>query len=405
MSALDRRSFLKVAAGAALATQVRPLPALSGNPGKVRGVIWLWMDGGMCQGHTWDPKPDSGCNVKSIPTAVPGVRLSELLPVCTLQMERLSIIRSLSHDLGHPELATELMHVGILKAMTPDLAPIGTILAHELGPKEFPLPKYVSIGGPPVPEWTGFGEDCLPFQVNEQNLSYPISNLSRSVDAVRDQERAGLLLDQNRDWDALRQQPTILRLESAIVRSDALMNTPLLKAFDISEETAELRAEYGEGFGQHCLMARRLVQAGCPFIEIGLGGWGRVEGYPPLTRSLDHGLGALVKDLAQKEMLADTVVVCATAFGKPAGTLGHPHPNDLWQRGFSVVLAGGCLKGGIVHGDTGPRGRDCRPPVSVKDLLATIYRACGVDWNTEYRTEALKKRTYASGGKPVEQLF
>src|SRR5262245_9302865 len=408
MSMLDRRSFLKIAAGAAIAGRVRPLLAGSCGFRKVKGVIWLWMDGGLCPGHTWDPKPDSpsGCRVKAIATAAPGIQVSELLPVCASQMNHLAIIRSLTHGFGHDEMATLLMHVGHMPGQTTDLAPIGTLLAQELGAKDFPLPKYVSIGGPSVPERPQFGEDSLPFLVNGNNLSNPIPNLRRNVDSARDRSRAELLLDQNREWDARRKQREIERLESAYVRSEAIMNTPLLKAFNILEEPALLRAEYGEGFGQHCLVARRLVQAGCPFVEIGLEGWGRKscrsESFFQRVKSLDQGLGTLVKDLAQKEMLEDTPVLWAAPFGKPPA---QDQADDHRLRAFSVVLAGGFLQGGIVYGDTGPEGKDCRSPVSVRDFFATVYCASGVNWDKEYRTEMLLKRTYASGGWPVEDLF
>jgi len=397
---------MKVAAGVGLALQSRPLPALTGVRQKLRGVLWLWMDGGMCPAHTWDPKPDSlrGCRVKAIPTTVPGIQVSELLPICATQMKHLTIIRSLSHGFGDLDMATKVMHVGDMTAATTDLPPIGTILAHELGPKEFPLPKYVSIGGPPVPERTGFGHDCLPFRVNGSNPSNPIPNLRRYVDSMRDRERAKLLFDQNQEWGARRLQPEVERLESAHVQSEAMMNTPLLKAFDVQEEPAALRAEYGEGFGQQCLMARRLVQAGCPFVEIGTEGWRPMschcEAYRQRVKILDQGLGTLVKDLAQKELLAETLVVCASPFGRFMRPLGGDS-----SHAFSVVLAGGCLPGGMAYGDTGPNGNGCTSPVRVKNLFATILSICGIDWDKEYRTESLKKKTYASGGWPIEELF
>jgi uncharacterized protein (DUF1501 family) len=119
---------------------------------------------------------------------------------------------------------------------------------------------------------------------------------------------------------------------------------------------------------------------------------------------LDTGLGTLVKDLAGKELLKDVVVVCATEFGRTPdvnGGLGR----DRHPTGFSVVLAGGSLAGGRVHGSTGPDGRACEPLVSVPDLLATVYRACGIAPETEYEIEEGRKMKYAQGGKPVAELF
>jgi hypothetical protein len=407
MPLLDRRAFLRIAAGAGLALHRRPLLALWGARRKVRGVLWLWMDGGMCPVHTWDPKPDTsfGCRVKAIPTTVPGIEVSEWLPICASQMKHLTIIRTLSHGLGDLDMATNVMHVGAMIGESNDLAPIGTILAHELGPKEFPLPKYVSIGGPPIPERTGFGQECVPFRINGTSPFNPIPNIRRNVDATRDRERAQLLFEQNKEWDALRQQPEVERLESAYLRSEAMMNTPLLKAFNFQEEPEALRTEYGEGFGQQCLLGRRLLQAGCPFVEIGFEGWRQIfcrsETYRQRVKTLDQGLGTLIKDLVQKDLLAETLVVCASPFGR----FSRPVKGDAWVHAYSVVLAGGCLPGGMVFGDTGPHADRCNPPVPVKDLFATILCICGVDWDKEYRTEANPKRKYASGGWPVEEVF
>jgi hypothetical protein len=319
-------------------------------------------------------------------------------------MKHLNIIRTVTHGFGELNLATELMHLGEGSPMTADVLPIGTILAHELGAKDFPLPKYISIDGPTVPERSFFGQDCMPVRVNGDNPANPIPNLRRTVDATRDRARSELLADQNREWDSLRQQSAIERLDHAAASSQAMMNTPLLRAFNLDDEPASLRSEYGPGFGQHCLLARRLVEAGCPFVEIGQEGWGGMscclDRGLPQAKALDVGLGTLVKDLAQRGALADVLVVCAAPFAQSP----RPAYGRAWSGAFSVVLAGGFLSGGVVVGETDLNGIVGKPPVSVKDLFATIYCAAGFNWDTPYRT-ATRNRTYALGGWPVEALF
>jgi len=123
--------------------------------------------------------------------------------------------------------------------------------------------------------------------------------------------------------------------------------------------------------------------------------------YRQRMNTLDQGLGTLVKDLAQKNLLDEILVVCASPFGR----FTRPSEGGFWSHIYSVVLAGGSLRRGKVYGDTGRYGQDGKPPVSVKDLFATIFKACGVDGEKEYKTEALRKKTYASGGKPIEDLF
>jgi len=133
-------------------------------------------------------------------------------------------------------------------------------------------------------------------------------------------------------------------------------------------------------------------------VEVGLKGWDTraTELMVPL---LDKALGALIQDLVGKNLLKNTLVVCATPFGRGSAFGQAPAP-----RGFSIALAGGSLAGGRIYGDTGPDGDECRSPVSIKDLFATIYTACGVDPNREYVREG-RKLKYLSGGKPIEDLF
>ena len=394
MAPVSRRTFLKIGT-LALAP---PLLAFQEGPRKVRAVLWLWMDGGMGQAHTWDPKPGSknGAGLKAIDTNVPDVQVSELMPVCATQMSHLNLIRSMSHNWGDHAMATQAMHVGADPRPGDETPPIGTILARELREKELALPKFVTLDAPAIPHSAVFGDEYVPFRLN--SIANPIPNIRGMVDRNRDRERAALLNDQNKEWGSLRVQREAAKVEHGILQSEAIMNTTLLKAFNVHEEPEALRKEYGEGFGQSCLLARRLVEAGCPFVEIGLRGWAaRCKELVPV---LDRGLGTLIKDLAEKSLLNETVVVCATEFGKPPGG------GDRWSNGygFSVALGGGSLAGGRVHGDTGPDGTACKSPVSIKDLFATIYKACGVDSEKEYELN-LRKFKYLAGGKPVDDLF
>jgi hypothetical protein len=405
---VDRRSFLGLGAALGLAALPRTLLAAPRRR-KARGVVWLWMGGGMSPFLTWDPKPGAKGmpSLKAIDTVVAGVRFSELLPVCASQMAHLNVIRSLSHDEVHEEGATGIMHGGTgLAHRFDDLPPIGTILSHELGNPEHPLPGHLSMDGPPLTESEALGAEHLPVRLD--GAIQPLPYLRRSVDAERDRGRSGLLAEQNADWTASRRQPGTERLLAASRAAERIMNTPLLKAFHTADEPEALRAEYGPGFGERCLVARRLVEAGCPFVEIGLPGWMPGPWLPPslrgLVTGLDRGFGTLVKDLAAKRLLDGVLVVCATPFGHPPPAEGPPLGAG-WSRGFSVVLAGGMLAGGAVHGDTGPDGRDCKDPVTPGEFLATVLSACGLDWEKTYEDPPGRKRRYVQRGQPVQDLF
>jgi hypothetical protein len=320
-------------------------------------------------------------------------------------MKHLSIIRTVFHREGDLERAAQLVHTGVAPEGG-EVPTIGTIISSELGKPGFPLPSNIAIDLPVLTSPPTFGEDHTPFHLN--NRFNPIPNIRRCVDANRDRARVSLVQEQNKEWTALRQQREARRAEAAFSRSEAIMNTPLLNAFLWQEEPELLRKEYGGAFGENCLLARRLIQAGCAFVEVGLGGWHPrtdfVGNMKRVVPELDRGLGTLVKDLVDKELLSEVVVVCATEFGKSPDVNGDER-RIPWPRGYSVVLAGGVLAGGRIHGSTGPDGKVCDQPVSVPDLLATIYRACGLDPDKEYTIEEGRRMKYGQGGKPVANLF
>lgn len=388
MTLIDRRTFLSATVGGL------GLAAFAREARKTRGVIWLWMDGGMSPSYTWDPK--SIGKVKAMETSVAGIQISELMKVCASQMRHLSIVRSVTHGLFDHGLASWAMHAGPNSGFQTDTPLIGTILSHELGSDELPLPLHLVMDGPEFPETPVFGERTLPFRI--QSFPNPIPNIRRNVDSGRDRERAELLLEQNKEWSAHRLQREVAKVEEGVLVSERMMNTPLLRVFNTLEEPAALREEYGPGFGEGCLLARRLVENGCPFVEVGLKGW-NTKATSFMAPVLDQALGALVKDLAGRSLLQNTLVVCATPFGR-----GPQFGQPVQARGFSVVLAGGFLGGGQVYGDTGPSGTECRSPVEIKDLFATIYRACGLDEEKQYVRDG-RKFKYLSGGKPIEALF
>jgi len=186
------------------------------------------------------------------------------------------------------------------------------------------------------------------------------------------------------------------------------------RAFALEEEPEALKRSYGGRFGQHCLRARRLVQAGVAVVEINLPGWDTHQYHAlrmrKLCRSLDAGLGTLVRDLAEKDLLKDTVVLCLGEFGR-SPTLDRDGGRDHWPDGFSVVMAGGALAGGRIYGDTGEDGLACLKPVPVHNLFSTVFWACGVDSNRKYERGGRKTKyvsqngSIATSGRPLRELF
>ncbi|HXX93856.1 MAG TPA: DUF1501 domain-containing protein [Planctomycetota bacterium] len=381
---MDRRDFLKGAAagGASLAFRRAGLWGQEAPRPKARGVIWLWMSGGLSQIDTFDPKPGTtnGGPQKAIDTSVPGVQFSELLPRSAEQMKHMAVIRSMNTMEGSRARGTFLMHVGFPAVPGIDFPSIGTVVAHELGRPGNPLPRFVAIDPPVLPSSTLFGEECSPFPL--RNADDPIPNLRSLVDAARDRDRLSLLKDQNKEYESGHASDASAQLRDAARQAQDLMTSPLLRAFDYKEEPEAIREAYGERFGINCLLARRLIEAGCPFIEIGVGGWNMHRdifgNYKRVLPTIDRGFGTLIGDLAERGLLKETLVVLATELGRT------PHVNagkgrDVHACGFSIVLAGAGIRPGCVYGSTGPQGEECIDPVTPSQLFATLYSALGID--------------------------
>jgi hypothetical protein len=375
----------------------------------------LWMGGGPTQIDTWDPKPGSKNAGDFKPIATTGgsnMMFSDQLPICASQGKHMTIVRSMDTHEGSHERGTSLMHIGIQPVQGLEIPPTGTVVSYEKGKKDFPLPHFIAIDPPLIPQAATFGDDYMPFRLN--NADNPIPNIRRNVDAGRDKTRAALLLDQNKDWDGKRQQKEVQKVEAAYVKSEDVMNTELLKAFNYGSEPAELRKQYGDRFGVNCMLARRLVQAGVSFVEIGMGGWDMhadvAGGCKRNLPAVDAGMGTLIKDLAEKDMLKETLVVWCGEFGRTP-SINAGKGRDHHADGFSVAMAGGGFAGGRVYGNTGPNGDQCMQPVPIHNLFASMYAACGIDGNKKYETEGRKIKyvsqngSISTSGTVIKELF
>lgn len=409
---MARRDFLRygLAGGAALTGCGSSFASQQAARPKARGVIWIWLGGGSSQIDTFDPKPGTkfGGEFGAIETSVAGVQFCELLPACAAQMKHMAIVRSMSTGEGSHERGTYLMHTGFPPVPGVEYPSIGTVVAHELGKPDFELPRFIAMDPPKLPLGPVFGEECLPFRL--RNADDPIPNLRSGAEGCRERERLALLAEQSAEWEKEHGGEEAARLALAGRQAEKLMSAPALKAFDWREEPEALRSEYGGRFGISCLLARRLVEAGCPFVEIGLGGWD-IHGdmFGACRRALptlDRGLGTLVKDLAGRGMLKDTLVVCASEFGRTP-SLNAGKGRDTWANGFSVVLAGAGLKRGCVYGSTGPEGTECIDPVTPARLFTTIYTALGIDPNRKFGVSPEPSRdTYTwPRSEPIRELL
>jgi RNA polymerase sigma factor (sigma-70 family) len=354
--------------------QAAKAPAGRLGKGKVpRSCIILWMTGGPSQIDTFDPKPGraTGGKFRAINTTIKGVQISEHLPRLAKLTGHLAIVRSLTHGEGDHARGTLLMRTGHSPDGT-DYPTLGCLLAKELGADRPDLPPYVSIAATrllvPAAYSSGpLGPHYAPLMVAERKFGGD----EAEPDAV-------LRLPAEEDFKALTPERR------------AKMRQAVARAFDLRAEKPAVRDAYGRTlFGQGCLLARRLVQAGVPVVEVTLPGWDthrdNFNTVQALSGELDAAWAALLKDLHKSKRLENTLVVWMGEFGRT------PRINDQGGRdhhpAFFTVVLGGCgIKGGQVIGKTDADGESIvERPVTPPELLSTIYQAVGIDPAREYR--------------------
>jgi hypothetical protein len=391
-----------------------------------KSLIVLWMGGGPSHMDTWDLKPDSANagEFKPIKTAVSGIEICQHLPTVAKQMMHLSIIRSLVTNEGSHDRGRVLMHTARPPSVVTTFPSIGAVASQQLAPKEVTLPSFIAIGGPA--DGPGFlGMNYAPFTV--QNPGQPPTNIRTpdGVDELRIRRRQQLFYAVEDNFSTglvpfLSNAARHTHPDAAVAHTDVYGKAFNLvadrsgrKVFDLSSESASLLREYGTtgNFGRGCLLARKLVEAGVTCAEIDLGGWDNHNNiFPTLSRNLlpqlDKGMGALVRDLVDRGLWQNTVLVWMGEFGRTP-RINQNAGRDHWARCWSVVVGGGGIKGGTVYGSTSKDGTDvASKPCSVGDLFATLYKGLGVDPTTQIRDPGGRPYKIAGDdGKPIADLL
>ncbi|WP_437204350.1 DUF1501 domain-containing protein [Planctomicrobium sp. SH664] len=417
---LSRRDTLKLlTAGFSTTSLSGWFPTFAGEAAarmqRPRSCILLWMPGGPSQLDTFDLKPDheNGGEFKSIETSVPGIRISEHFPLLAQQAQHLAIIRSMKTKEGDHGRAAFHLRTGYRPTGPLEYPTLGSLIAHEALPSSTGLPNYVSILAEnsinPAAFSPGFlGPQYAPLQVGqparqarrgqelESEYGAPLSvnnvALPAGVDAQRTAGRRELLQFVDQEFAMQRPGLPTASHQSAYLQAATMMQSTAMKAFELDEEPASLRAAYGKNrFGQACLLARRLVEQGVPFIEVTLSsptgngglGWDThqagFETIRNLSAVLDPAWATLISDLRDRGLLETTTMLWMGEFGRTPtinGTGGRDHFPNAW----STVLAGGGIQGGQVYGETDDSGMEVtEKPVAVNELLATLMSAIGVD--------------------------
>ncbi|MGE5191705.1 MAG: DUF1501 domain-containing protein [Deltaproteobacteria bacterium] len=412
---ITRRDALRIAARLGLSFALPGLDlraAQTRGPQRPKSLITLWMGGGPSQLETFDPHPGTkiGGDTKAIDTKVPGLEIAHLLPQTAEQIHELCVIRSIVSKEGDHERGTYVLKTGYRPDPTLIHPSLGAIVAHELPVAGVEIPRHISILNSQWPARGGFlGDDFDAFKILDPRSN--LQNMKARVETDRQARRLNDLEVVEKTFRNRRQLQADATLHQETVRRAlTMMTSEQLKAFQVEDEPAEVRAAYGDTpFGAGCLIARRLVEVGVRAIEVTLEGFDthakNFPGHEANARILDPAFAALIHDLKQRGLLESTVVLWIGEFGRTPkiNPLGG---RDHWPTGFSAVVGGGGFRSGLVIGETDREGVKTEPadPIEVHDLYATILATLGVEYNKEMTTPIGRPMALCKG-KPIERLL
>jgi uncharacterized protein (DUF1501 family) len=415
------------------------LPALAAevaqDPRRRRHCILLWMSGGASQTDTFDMKPGhaNGGEFKEIVTSVPGLRFSEHLPKLAEQADQLAIVRSIITKEGDHARGTQLVRTGHPPMGDVAYPSIACSLAKELATNGSLLPNYVSVAPQqqisPAAFGPGFlGQAFAPAIVGAaasgsvqtpQNaqpaalaeLKLEDLELPAGVDAQSAVRRMELWDTLERNFFAQRNGASFDAHHALYRKAADMMRPEVRAAFDLSSEPEEVRRKYGPGqFGQGCLLARRLVERGVPFVEVGLGeglGWDthqdNFRAVRRLSEELDTGWGTLMRELHERGLLETTTILWISEFGRTPA-INNMAGRDHFPNAWSCVFAGGGIRGGSVVGRTSKDGTTVEEkPVGIGDVLATLCTVLGVKPESENITPGDRPIKIAEGA-PIRDI-
>lgn len=417
---LHRRKFLEGtvagALGVASFSGLFSIPAFAEQARKEqKHVILLWLCGAPSQFETWDPKPGAPTAgpFRAIPTNLPGVQISELMPRCATIMDRLAVIRSMSTSQSEHLQGIDLLNRGE-PPRPPFVRPtLGSVLGQQLAQLDSPIPSFVLLD--PCPEgnefrafkagnWAGWlGAEYGPVRVGGE---YKIENIARpeELSEVDHEEREALRRFLSRKYENERKSAAAQSFNAAYERVKGLMSCAHL--FDLERLPQRDRERYGPGaFAQHALLARHLVENGAPFVMVANGmPWDchvlNHEIYQMLVPELDQVIFHLITDLQNRGLLEKTLVIMMGEFGRTP-YLNDARGRDHYPNAWSLALAGCGIKGGVVYGATDENGIAVKEnPVDQRRLFATIFTALGINPHEQYELPGLPTFYRVEGEAP-----
>ncbi|MFN5470073.1 MAG: DUF1501 domain-containing protein [Pirellulaceae bacterium] len=426
----ERRGFLTVGAlgglGLSLGDYFRMQQARAdiknyeSKEGVAKSVIYIFLPGGMAHQETFDPKPFAPVEYRgplgSIDTNVTGVKVGELLPHTAKVADKLAICRSMTHGEAAHERGTHNMFTGYRPSPALQYPSIGAVVSHEFGPRNN-LPPYVCIPNQPN-EFAGTGylsSSYAGFSLGadpaDGNFKVRDLTLPGGVDFERFDKRRRILDVVNDHFRTLEKSDSLDALDTFYSRAYSLISSEKAReAFDMTKEPDALKDQYGRNTaGMRMLLARRLVESGVRFVTLTYGGWDMHDniagGMKSQLPALDQAFATLIRDLDQRGLLQSTLVCIGSEFGRTPkinGTAGRDH----WPKVFSVVMAGGGIKGGIVYGSSNATAAEPEDdPLTVEDWATTIYDRLGIVADKELMAPGDRPIEIVDGGKVRKELL
>lgn len=418
---LNRRGFLGLGAAAGISAvadmtglNVLSNSAIAGEMKKEqKRVILLWLAGGASQLETFDPKPGAatGGPFRAIQTAVPGVHISELMPKMAQRMKHTCIIRSLNTRNGDHGGGAKLMMRGRRDEAVVKYPDLGAVLAKEMGRADSKVPDYVTFYTQTEGRMSGdagfLGSRYAPMELTTNNQPPDIKKLN-GITELDHVQRADLRELMSKQFSQNRPNKVLGSHNEAYQRVRGLMASD--KLFDVSEESGKTRDLYGRSqFGEQALIARRLVEAGVPFVRVARAWWDshgqNFETHQEMVPELDHVMAALIDDLQDRGLLENTMIVTLAEFGRTPGinaSLGRDHFASAW----SCSITGGGIKGGVAYGKTDPTGNKVVDgETDAAKLFATIYTALGINPHKNYYLGSRPVPLVDAGTEPIKEAL
>ena len=427
---LGRRGFLSVgtigALGISLADVLRMEKAkadiknYASREGTAKSVIYIYLPGGAAHQETFDPKPFAPVEYRgplgSIETSIPGVRLGEMLPHTAKIVDKIAICRSMTHGEAAHERGTHNMFTGYRPSPALQYPSMGSVVAHEFGPRTN-LPPYVCIPNQPN-EFAGTGylsSSYAGFSLGsdpaDKNFQVRDLSLPNGVDTGRFDKRRRMLDVVNGYFREKEKSDSLDALDTFYDRAYSMISSQQAReAFDMAKEPDAIKDEYGRNqAGMRMLLARRLVEAGVRFVTLTYGGWDMHDniqnGIKNQVPALDQGFATLIRDLDRRGLLSSTLVCIGSEFGRTP-KINNLAGRDHWPKVFSVVMAGGGIKQGIVYGSSNATASEPEDdPLTVEDWATTIYDRLGIVADKELMAPGDRPIEIVDGGKVRKELI